>query len=57
MTDDRIEEAVEEITEAIDRSPAMTPGSATQQQSMDFLAEIIDHCEARRQAIETDMEV
>ena len=51
-----IEHAAQEIKDDIARSPAMDPKEATKQQSVDFLDDIIEHCEASRAALKDEIE-
>lgn len=55
MNEEQIEAAVEYITEEINDSRAMNPTYASQQESVDFLGGIIEHCQTMRQSITHEM--
>jgi len=57
LTEEQLEAAVEEITEAINDCDGMNPDKATQEQSIEFLDGVIDHCHALKQSIRHDMEM
>lgn len=55
MTEDQIEAASEVINEAINQSPAMDPSKASQQDSLDFLTGVMEHCQMMHRNIKQEM--
>ncbi len=55
MTEGQIEAASEDINEEINNSPAMNPDKASQQDSLDFLQGVIEHCQTMHRNIKQEM--